>query len=623
MKSFLKVCFSTLCFSLLLVATAFAQNSSKSLLINHGGTSCSSTSPQQHFFAGTLTANPTLLSTCNIGIPYFDVMASYNPADHKIYFAKKSSGITEIFALDFNLGGAINCPTGITPTYTYNYGLDQLTFDNNGNNYVIYNYNLSAGTAYIKSINIATGSEIPGTNKMIQFPAGNLPNTVLSGDVVCLPNGRIFMTFGDAPSKLYELTNITGTGNATAVFLTNLPRVCYSIGYVDGAVTVAGSDANGCYYYIWDINSFSLSTANTFPLSKNSADMTNLTVAVGCSKELLGANFISSNTADLAYQITIKNKGNIFLNNIQLVENLANVFGAANVSNVQVTFIQNPGNLLLNPSYNGTTNVNLLAPNQVLSNYPVQTDSAVIRVTLRASNLVAGQLYKNSAVASGDIGAGANYMAVSDSSNNGDHNQIDVDKNGVSDDAGENTPTPFIFGNVLPDSKINLQGIKTSQNIKLSWKALDDQDITSYELQKSTDGRSFISISSFSAIQSLYTYTDADPAGINYYRVKINKRTDLLYSNTLLIKTSSGPSLSVFPNPFSYKTTIQVNSDQRTKAIIYLRDISNKVVVDKIIDLDKGMNYYDLEDLSKLNTGVYFMEVRTSTTREYVKLIKR
>jgi len=623
MKSFLNTRILTTCLSFLIAANVIAQSSSKSLLINHGGTSCSSTTPQQHFFAGTLTANPTLLTTCNVGIPYFDVMASYNPADHKIYFAKKSSGITEIFALDFNLGGAINCPTNITPTYTYNYGLDQLTFDNNGNNYVIYNYNSSAGTAYIKSINIATGTEIPGTNKMIQFPAGNLPNTVLSGDVVCLPNGRIFMTFGDAPSKLFELTNVTGSGNATAVFLQNLPRVCYSIGYVDGALTVAGSDASGCYYYIWDINSFTLSTANNFPLSKNSADMTNLTVAVGCSKELLGANFTNSNTADLAYQIVIKNKGNIFLNNIQVTENLANVFGGSNISNVQVSFIHNPANLQLNSSYNGITNIDLLAPNQTLSNTPVSNDSAVIRVTLRATNLVAGQLYQNSAVVSGNIGAGTNYMAVSDSSNNGDHNQIDVDKNGVSDDAGENMPTPFIFGNVLPISTMNLQGVRTSQNIKLTWKALTEQDVVSYELQKSNNGRDFTTIRKFGSNESSYSLIDADITNMNYYRVRIIKRADVLYSNTLLIRSSGTSSLSIFPNPFSDKATLQISSEQKSTGIIYLRDISGKVVIHNTLQLEKGTNYYELADMAKLTSGIYVFELRQNNTSEFIKLVKK
>jgi len=108
-----------------------AQNSSKSLLINHGGTSCGSSSAEQHFIAGSLTNHPTLVGNGSVGLPYYSVFTAYNPVDHKVYYTDIGSGGTKVYALDFNLGGQITYPSAPSPTYVYNYVLNQLCFDNN------------------------------------------------------------------------------------------------------------------------------------------------------------------------------------------------------------------------------------------------------------------------------------------------------------------------------------------------------------------------------------------------------------------------------------------------------------------------------------------------------------
>src|ERR1700694_2508313 len=154
-----------------------AQSSSKSLLINHGGTSCGSSVPQQQFFAGTLTSNPTLISSCDVGLPYYNVLASYNPADHMVYFAYMPGSTTNVYVADFNFGGSISCPSLATPTYTYNYALNQLCFDNEGNSYIFFNFDQAAGTAHLAQITVATGEQVAGTDKLVHFPAGKVPNS--------------------------------------------------------------------------------------------------------------------------------------------------------------------------------------------------------------------------------------------------------------------------------------------------------------------------------------------------------------------------------------------------------------------------------------------------------------
>src|SRR5689334_14632591 len=103
-------------------AMADAQSSSKSLLINHGGSSCGSINAEDHFFAGALTPTPSLALACTETLPYYAVYTAYNPADHKIYFADVSStDTTRVYTLDYGLPGNLSCPAFGEPTYVYGF----------------------------------------------------------------------------------------------------------------------------------------------------------------------------------------------------------------------------------------------------------------------------------------------------------------------------------------------------------------------------------------------------------------------------------------------------------------------------------------------------------------------
>ena len=479
-------------FIFLLLLTALggsAQQSLKSILINHGSPSCSSTSGEQQLFTGILSGSPSILQNCDNGLPFFSVFTAYNPKDKKIYFADIGSGTdTKMYAMDYNLGGVITCQPAAAPSYVYNYGISQLCFDQDGNNLIIYNYNSATGMANVKRIDVASGADVAGTDRPLDFPAGNTPNSLAWGDMVFMPNGRVFMTFGNTPSKLYELVNFNGPGNATAVFLADIPRPCFSIGYVDGSLLVAGSDGVDCYYYIWDINKNILSNSSPFPLGKSTADITHMNVGIGAAQELIGGNVINSNTADIIYQVYVKNKGNIDISNVLLKNKLTDAFGDGNVSNVQISFVSNPAGLTLNPAYDGVTDTDLLLPGQTIANYPVSIDSAVIRVQFRATNLIQNKTYYSSAITSGQAGAGANLLQVIDSSNNGNAAVIDIDFNGVSDDVGEGIPTPFMYNVLLQLSDLDFTASLQQQQVELAWKTNNEMDIKNFEVERSTDG---------------------------------------------------------------------------------------------------------------------------------------
>jgi hypothetical protein len=608
-----------------------AQQSLKSILINHGAPACNSAAGEQEFFTGILSASPSILQTCNNGLTYYSVFTAYNPKDKKIYFADISSGnSTKMYALDYNLTGVINCAPAVTPDYIYNYGISQLCFDQDGNNLLIYNYNASIAQAGVKRIDVTTGADIPGTDKILDFPAGNAPNSLAYGDMVFMPNGRVFMTFGNTPSKLFELINFDGPGDATAVFLTDIPHPCFSIGYVDGSLLVAGADGSGCYYYIWDIYNQTLSNSNVFPMGKSTADMTHMNVGVGAAEELIGGAVINSNTADIIYHVYLKNKGNTDIANVVLKNKLTDAFGAGNVSNVQISFVNNPAGLVLNPLYDGVNDIDMLLPGQAISNYPVSIDSAVIRIQLRATNLIPNQIYYSSSTSQGQAGAGGNILQVTDSSNNGNATMIDPNYNGVSDDIGEGVPTPFMYNVLLPLSNIGFTASLRDQNVQLSWKTTEEVNLKNFAAERSTDGINYIKIASVTAkniAQSSYSagdnIKDISTEKI-FYRLKINDNAGRYsYSNIIIVQLKNAKTaISIYPNPFTSQVNIQTESAVSASGTISLFDGTGKRVKYLNISLQAGTNYITLDNVQMLAKGVYYLEVVNGSKKTQTKIIK-
>jgi hypothetical protein len=612
---------------------SYAQQSLKSLLINHGAPSCGSSAGEQQLFSGTVSGNPQILQSCNNGLPFYSVFTAYNPKDKKIYFADIGSGnTTNMYALDYNLSGVINCPAAVTPDYVYNYRIDQLCFDANGDNLAIYNYDAGTGLAHVKRIDVATGVDLPGTDKSLQFPGGHYPNSLSWGDIVFMPNGRVFMTFGNSPSQLYELTNFDASSplDASAVFLADIPRPCYSIGYVDGNLIIAGSDGSGCYYYTWDINSNTLSTENNFPAGKTTADMTHMNVGVGVAQEMQGSNIINSSTADIVFYIYLKNKGNIDLANVQLANNLTNAFGAGNISDVQIRFVSNAAGLALNPGYDGLNDTLLLQPGQAISNYPVAGDSVIIELKFRASNLVQNQFYYSSATATGQIGAGANFLAVIDSSNNGNAGYTDMDNNGVSDDIGEGIPTPFVFSTLLAKNNLQFDAHISGNKVLLNWELENESQLKNYDVERSEDGIHFVRIAVIIITKESdgHNHLSDNPAPEKsshwYYRLKLNDNTGKYsYSSVKIISFCEKMiSVSVYPNPVASILTVQLAAVAPQIASVTLVDNAGRRLRHWTPSLEKGINHVQLDQFAALTKGFYFLEIYYDQQKKIVKVLK-
>lgn len=578
-----------------IIILQLASNAQNSILVNFGTNSCNgSGAPSFSLIKDPFGNASSSLTTCNVGAQVPDIFAvfiAYNPKNNKLYLADIRTGFTKTWAMDIGLPENINCPQlDSLPDNTYSYVSNNFEFDNNGDLWSFSDYNDTTGQCNIDQFDLNTGTVI--NTRIVQFPNGNFPTTISSGDLTILPNGRMFATLGSNPSRLYEITNYSSASSyAIATYLTTLPLNCFGIAYLNGQLEITGTDFSGtCYYYKYEISSNTLDSAVTFQDGQLPIDNTSISPSIGVAKQLTSAQKINATTAAITYNIYVKNLGNVALNNINVSDNLAAIYGAKNISNISLSFVpgNNDANLLLNSSYNGNTDTNMLAPNQNLVN---QTSSNTdyffqLQLSFTVTNLQ-DMIYENSAIGSATIGGqgSLSFINVADSSNNGPASAIDPNNDGNANEPGENTPTPFNFG-TLPVKFISINAILiNSSTAIINWKiAIPTTNSDYFTVENSTDGITWSNLANVpitNTNQGFYQYIHSNiPPGNLYYRVK---ETDIdgqvVYSTIAILRNNNSTgNFTIYPNPANNIITIFTPTNVAAETKIYWYDLVGKLL---------------------------------------------
>ena len=575
-------------------------NAQNSVLVNFGSSDCyTASSPVFSLVNNPLSATPTLLANCpmNVQLPdFYNVFIAYNPRDNKIYVADIRSGTeTKIWLLDIGLPSNIACPAiPVAPTYSYSYISNNFEFDNNGDLWSFSNYDVSTGQCNMDKFDVNTGNVI--NTRILQFPAGNFPTTINSGDLTILPNGRMFATLGNSPSRLYEIHNYSSTStNASATYLQSLPRPCYGIAYLNGQLELTGIGTPGsCYYFDYNISANQLGPEKPFQLGQGPIDNSSFTPSIGVTKQLVNAVKVNDNTADLTYEIFVKNIGNTILTSINVTEDLGAVFGAGNVSNVTTAFVAgaNPGALTLNRFFNGVSSTRLLNVSQNLPNQTMNADGYYFKVQVqcRVTNLNTSTIYLNSAIARATIGDNNNssLINIADSSNNGSQAVVDPNNNGNAGETGENIPTPFSFGS-LPVHFISVAASLINKNTaSVKWVvATPTINAEKFEVQYSADGNNWTSLTQLkitSPTQASYQFTHQGiPSGNLYYRIRQQDNDGAYtFSRVVLLRNRlNSASYVVLPNPANGFLQVAAPYLSNEKTELQLFDAGGRLLVSK------------------------------------------
>jgi Secretion system C-terminal sorting domain len=170
----------------------------------------------------------------------------------------------------------------------------------------------------------------------------------------------------------------------------------------------------------------------------------------------------------------------------------------------------------------------------------------------------------------------------------------------------------------LPVTITSVKAYQQASNIEVEWKVSNQLSVNNYEIQKSTDGRTFVTIGSKLAVnntqlENTYTFTDVQVvSGVNYYRIKsVDNSGAFKYS--IIVKVNIGnfvKSVTVWPNPIQGNSmNLQFVNEAAGNYNVQLTNILGQVVFSKQINHAGGSATQTVSLPKGLISGGYQMQV--------------
>jgi len=178
----------------------------------------------------------------------------------------------------------------------------------------------------------------------------------------------------------------------------------------------------------------------------------------------------------------------------------------------------------------------------------------------------------------------------------------------------------------------NFSGNSTNSCNHLSWTIVSNQSISSFEVEKSTDGKDFKTIAVLAATENFNTenYTYADTAvsadKIMYrLRVLIRRSQNDFYSRTIFVrsKTKLDDNIRIMENPVRDRLSFNYNSAEVQQTAIKIYSLAGKILVSQTISSFKGNNLITIPLSSGFVPGMYVLEINTDIMSQTVKFVKQ
>lgn len=188
----------------------------------------------------------------------------------------------------------------------------------------------------------------------------------------------------------------------------------------------------------------------------------------------------------------------------------------------------------------------------------------------------------------------------------------------------------------LPVTLTRFEAKRQEANALMSWETASEVNNRGYEVQVSTDARTFRTLSfvpsqgdGTSSGRRTYSYLDAEngKTGVRYYRLRQldfdGKETFYGPKPVSFSKGGSLVALEAAPNPFTGELTLTLPPQEtaRTGTVI-LTDMLGRTALSQPLLLAAGVSQARLPELDKLPKGLYHLRLSLNGEVQSVKLLK-
>jgi hypothetical protein len=153
----------------------------------------------------------------------------------------------------------------------------------------------------------------------------------------------------------------------------------------------------------------------------------------------------------------------------------------------------------------------------------------------------------------------------------------------------------------------------------LAWTTENEKGNNWFEIERSTDGTNFSSIAHAASNADIsgtgrYAYSDPDLIeGSYYYRIKATDGQAVKYSKVIAVTSSkAGFQLKSLINPFQTYLSFDLQSPVNAKATVHLFDSYGRLLKEKAVQLNKGMNKININQLDPLPSGSYILRIESN-----------
>ncbi|WP_205512474.1 T9SS type A sorting domain-containing protein [Longitalea arenae] len=225
----------------------------------------------------------------------------------------------------------------------------------------------------------------------------------------------------------------------------------------------------------------------------------------------------------------------------------------------------------------------------------------------------------------GEVAYGSllNALKVSQSD---DDNSPDAEYDGFRVAAGANSAEAWVTlspaGAPLPVRLTSFNASEEGLSTKLIWNTVDEHGITSYVIERSTDGRTFSAIGSVKAAnQKTYSFTDHQPVSVQgYYRLKmIETDGSFKLSYIISLKSKLTMNISLSPNPVKNVLMIQ-HPKVGTNGLIQIVNANGQLVRDIKLFANAVISNVDM---SGLTSGLYHIVFKSGADMFSKTVIKQ
>jgi hypothetical protein len=187
----------------------------------------------------------------------------------------------------------------------------------------------------------------------------------------------------------------------------------------------------------------------------------------------------------------------------------------------------------------------------------------------------------------------------------------------------------------LPVKLTKFSALTFENDALLNWQTASESNTSHFEIERSTDGRTFNHIETVRAMGNSFLITNYRYVDFNvfektpvvYYRLRmidLNNRFE--YSNIVTLsknKVGASQKLKAYPNPFDNTVNIEFISNNNSNATVSFNDITGKLIFTTVQQTLTGFNTLQLDGLEKLKAGIYFITLDMHGEKHINKLIKQ